>query len=153
VRSSIVKIHDCTRETKNSKKVNSVLVIILAFAINLIIMCPALMLAISRTAKDTGRIRIEIVSIITRRGVNAIGAPPGASVPKTYLGLLIKSEARILSQRVRDSIKGNHRVLVGVPIYGVNPIRLKTNKQIKTGNKGPFNNLLVLAVSKSENLQ
>lgn len=111
-----MKIQDWTKETKNSKKVKSVLVITLAFAINLMIIWPALILAIRRTARDTGRIRIEIVSIITSRGVSAIGAPPGANVPKTYLGLVIKSEAKMASQREKDNINGNHKVLVGVPI-------------------------------------
>jgi len=40
--------------------------------------CPTVMLATNRTVSVSGRIKIETVSIITKNGANAAGAPPGA---------------------------------------------------------------------------
>lgn len=94
-----------------------------------------------------------MVSIKTSNGVNPIGAPPGAKDPRVFLGLPIKSRTKIVSHNVIDNITGNHSLLVGVPIYGLNPRILKTRIAKNTPNKGPLRSLLVLTVSKSENLQ
>ena len=42
--------------------------------------CPAVMLAVRRTANVQGRIRLLIVSIITINGINMVGVPWGTVV-------------------------------------------------------------------------
>jgi len=58
-------------------------------AIKDITICPALMLAISRTVKVKGRIRILIVSTKTRKGTNAAGAPAGAKCAAEAIGFIV----------------------------------------------------------------
>lgn len=50
-------------------------------------MCPALILAISRTVKVSGRINTLIVSIKIKKGVRIVGVPLGKKCAKNFLGL------------------------------------------------------------------
>lgn len=61
-------------------------------AISPIIMCPALILAIIRTVKVKGRIKILAVSIKTNNGTSLLGAPAGAKWAADSIGNLIHPE-------------------------------------------------------------
>ena len=90
--------------------------------------CPTVILATNRTVKVNGRIKIEIVSIITKKGAKAIGAPLGDKWAiisfvkiecwkiKTYNQIVIPVIA--LSQNLE--VIGNKK--------GINPLRFKTIK-------------------------
>jgi hypothetical protein len=86
-------------------------------------MCPALMLAISRTDNVIGRTMILIVSIITRNGFKRAGAPIGSKPAITDLGL------KKIAEIIRDNHKGSPRdseilkCLVGLNTYGINPLK------------------------------
>lgn len=96
--------------------------------------CPAIMLAVSRTASDVGRIILLIDSIITINGIKIDGVPMGTRWQNIWLVLFIHP----------NNIKANHldRAIVNenliwedaVKIYGKSPIRLlyKININILT---------------------
>lgn len=56
---------------------------------SLIKICPAIILALNRTAKDPGRIIFLIVSIITINGISIYGVPIGTKWENIWLVLLI----------------------------------------------------------------
>lgn len=61
-------------------KINGIIIILeftILFPNNLINKWPAIIFAVSRTARDPGRIRFLIVSIITINGINMAGVPDG----------------------------------------------------------------------------
>ena len=62
-------------------------------------MCPALILAISRTESVIGRTLILTVSISTRKGFKGAGAPIGRRPATTDLGLKKTAETSKASQR------------------------------------------------------
>ena len=62
-------------------------------------MCPALMFAISRTERVIGRAIILTVSIRTKKGFNAAGAPIGNKAATTEPGAAITPEIIKQSQR------------------------------------------------------
>ena len=68
--------------------------------------CPALMLAASRTVRVIGRTRILIVSIRMRAGFNHVGAPPGNRFAVAVFGSFENPE------RINESHKGIPRVTV-----------------------------------------
>lgn len=68
-------------------------------------MCPALMLAASRTDKVTGRTRVLTVSIKIRNGFNHAGAPPGRSAARVEVGLNVDEEMISLSHKGSPSAK------------------------------------------------
>lgn len=64
-------------------------------------MCPALILAVSRTDKVIGRTIILTVSIITRNGFKGAGAPIGSNPATTELGF------EITPLKIKQNHKGN----------------------------------------------
>lgn len=51
--------------------------LVILFPNRLINKCPAIILAVNRTANDPGRIKFLIVSINTINGINILGVPVG----------------------------------------------------------------------------
>lgn len=96
--------------------------------------CPAIILAVSRTAKVPGRITFLIVSINTMNGISTDGVPWGTKWANICFVLLIQPKSINLNH------KGNAKEiviliwLVLVKIYGNNPIillnKIKLNKEI-----------------------
>lgn len=70
-------------------------------------MCPAVILAINRTAKAPGRMMLLIVSIITMKGIRMGGVPEGIVWASIIVVLLIHPNKMILSQigRARARVK------------------------------------------------
>lgn len=75
-------------------------------------MCPALMLAISRTVRVRGRINILTVSISTKKGIRAAGAPVGARWAADSFGNLTHPESRRANQSTNASLLAVQRELV-----------------------------------------
>lgn len=75
-------------------------------------MCPALILAANRKASVKGRTLILIVSIITRKGFNQVGAPPGSKVATVLYGALVTDDIIIPSQRGRANTNVNDKWVV-----------------------------------------
>lgn len=88
--------------------------------------CPAIMLAVSRTAKVMGRISSLIVSMITIRGINGAGVPWGVRwVIRSFVYLMME-KVIIPIHNDEEKDKVNLRWLVGVKMYGNSPIILFT---------------------------
>lgn len=68
--------------------------------------CPAIMLAVRRTAKVPGRIIFLIVSIQTIKGSNALGAPWGTKWANIWVVLLIHPN------NINDIHSGSERLKV-----------------------------------------
>lgn len=66
-------------------------------------MCPALIFAMSRTERVTGRAMILTVSIRTKKGFKAAGAPIGSNAATTDPG------AETTPEIIKDNHKGNPR--------------------------------------------
>lgn len=64
-------------------------------------------MAASRNESVMGRTRILIVSIITKKGFNQSGAPPGKSPPENFIGLKNNLERIIVihSESPKISVK------------------------------------------------
>lgn len=111
------------------------------FAIRARTMCPALIFATNRTVKVKGRIIILIVSIITKNGINTIGAPDGARCATVCLGEFNIPDNKRDSHKRSASDLLNHKLDVTPYTYGVKPIRLfKIRNSIKPVNNS-FNGL------------
>lgn len=72
-------------------------------AINMITICPALILAAKRKDRVIGRTEILEDSIRTRNGFNHEGAPPGKSMAINFMGDDIIDDRMRLSHRVRPN--------------------------------------------------
>lgn len=97
---------------------------------NLISKCPAIMLAVRRTARDPGRIKFLIVSIKTIKGIKIGGVPLGIMWANISWVLLIHPNSIILIHRGRASDKVYDKCLLLVKIYGSRPIILFTKINI-----------------------
>ena len=86
-------------------------------------MCPALILAVSRTESVIGRTKILTVSMITRKGFKAAGAPMGSSLATTEVGLKKIPEIIKESHKGRPRDKEIAKCLVGLKTYGIRPLR------------------------------
>lgn len=86
-------------------------------------MCPALILAVSRTESVIGRTKILTVSMITRKGFKAAGAPIGSSLATTEVGLKKIPEIIKESHKGRPRDKEIARCLVGLKTYGIRPLK------------------------------
>jgi len=73
-------------------------------------MCPALILATSRTVKVKGRIKILIVSIIIRNGIKTIGAPDGAKWAITCFGEVKNPDTKSSNHKISANDLLNHRL-------------------------------------------
>ncbi len=62
------------------------------------IMCPAVILAANRNESVMGRTKFLTVSIITRNGFNAVGAPDGRRCAKNIEGLDTEADKIIVNQ-------------------------------------------------------
>lgn len=71
-------------------------------------MCPALILATSRTVKVKGRIKILIVSIIIRKGIKTIGAPEGVKWAITCFGEIKNPDTKSNNHKISASDLLNH---------------------------------------------
>lgn len=86
-------------------------------------MCPALILAVSRTESVIGRTKILTVSMITRKGFKAAGAPIGSNLAITEVGLKKIPEIIKESHKGRPRDKEIARCLVGLKTYGIRPLK------------------------------
>lgn len=86
-------------------------------------MCPALILAVSRTESVIGRTKILTVSMITRKGFKAAGAPIGSNLATTEVGLKKIPEIIKESHKGRPRDKEIARCLVGLKTYGIRPLK------------------------------
>lgn len=97
--------------------------------------CPAIMFAVSRTAKVPGRIRLLIVSIITINGINMVGVPCGTKCSNMWFVFLIHPNNINLSHIGRASVSVRVRCLVLVKMYGNNPrklfVRIIRNRDVR----------------------
>lgn len=100
------------------------------FPNNLINKCPAIILAVSRTANLPGRIMFLIVSIKTINGIRRFGVPFGTKCANIEFVLLNHPKIIILIHNGNAIANENARCLELVKIYGINPIKLliKMNK-------------------------
>lgn len=92
--------------------------------------CPAIMLAVSRTAKVMGRMRSLIVSMITIKGIRGAGVPWGVIWVIRSFEYLMAEKVIIPSHKDEENEKVNLRWLVGVKTCGNRPIIL-FSKMIK----------------------
>ena len=77
-------------------------------------MCPALMLAMSRTERVIGRTKILTVSISTKKGLRGAGAPIGSNPAITEGGLKKTPDTRRESQRGKPKESDTAKCLVGL---------------------------------------
>jgi len=77
-------------------------------------MCPALILAIKRTDKVIGRAIILTVSISTKNGFKAAGAPIGRRAATTELGIYTTPEIIKDSQRGKPKENDTAKCLVAL---------------------------------------
>jgi hypothetical protein len=103
-----------------------------AFAIKPIIICPALIFAISRTLKVIGRIQILRVSIKISKGTRGAGAPDGAKCADDSTGNLIHPERIKRVQKTRAKEIATQIFLVALYTNGTNPKRLSTRRNPKS---------------------
>jgi hypothetical protein len=80
--------------------------------------CPAIMLAVRRTASVPGRIKFLIVSIITINGINIDGVPWGTRCSNMWLVFLIHPNSINLIHKGRARVSVRVRCLVLVKMYG-----------------------------------
>ena len=93
-------------------------------------MCPAPILAVSRSESVIGRTKILTVSMITRKGFKAAGAPMGSNLAITEVGLKKIPEIIKESHKGRPKDKEMAKCLVGLKTYGIRPLKF-----IKIKNK------------------
>jgi hypothetical protein len=97
--------------------------------------CPAIMFAVSRTAKVSGRMRLLIVSIITINGINIVGVPCGTKCSNMWFVFLIHLNSINLSHIGRTRVSVRVRCLVLVKMYGNNPkklfVRIIRNRDVR----------------------
>lgn len=86
--------------------------------------CPAIMLAVRRTANVPGRIRFLIVSIITINGISIDGVPWGTRCSNMWLVFLIHPNNINLIHSGKARVNVRVRCLVLVKMYGNNPRKL-----------------------------
>ena len=77
-------------------------------------MCPALILAISRTERVIGRAMILTVSIRTKKGFRGAGAPIGRRAATADLGIKTAPEIIIDSHKGNPNVKETARWLVAL---------------------------------------
>jgi len=107
--------------------------------------CPTVMLATNRTVKVSGRIKIEIVSIITKKGAKAIGAPLG---DRCAIISFVKIECwkiNTYNQIVTPVIALNQNLEVIGNRKGINPLKFNTIRD-KNNAWNFFEGILVLAI-------
>lgn len=85
--------------------------------------CPAVMLAVSRTARATGWIKRLIVSIITSIGINGVGVPCGRKWASDALVLLRKPVTTAPAHRGMAMPRFIDSCVVGVNEWGSRPSR------------------------------
>lgn len=88
------------------------------------IMWPALMFATRRTDRVIGRTEILTVSIKTRNGLNAFGAPDGSRLAASVSGFFIMPDKINDAQNGRAKENATARCLVELKTYGSRPVRL-----------------------------
>lgn len=115
--------------------------------------CPAIILAVNRTAKVPGRIIFLIVSIHTINGIKTAGVPWGTKWANICWVLLIHPNSIKLNHKGKASVSVKVKWLVLVKIYGNNPMKLlnkiienkETNKKVEPlapiGPKSVLNSL------------
>lgn len=101
------------------------------------------MLATSRTVKVRGRITIEIVSINTKRGESAKGAPLGDRWAAITTGTIFTWATKIDNQNNRPIIAANQIVEVTGNVKGVIPNRFRVIRVRKILRKRPLLSLIL----------
>ena len=86
-------------------------------------MCPALMFAIKRTERVIGRAIILTVSITTRNGLRAAGAPIGKRAATTDPGRKTTPETIKDNHIGKPKEKETAKCLVPLKTYGTSPIK------------------------------
>lgn len=82
---------------------------------------PAVMLAVSRTARDTGRMRRLKDSIMIIRGMRGIGVPSGSKCPNVIVGWCRNPISTVASQIGTARARLKERRQVGTKVYGRRP--------------------------------
>ena len=82
------------------------------FAIKANTICPAVILAIRRTVRVRGRINILKVSIKTKNGASALGAPAGVKWANVLEKLFIKPDKISRPQKIKAADTDGHKFLV-----------------------------------------
>jgi len=101
--------------------------------INVSTIWPALMLAASRNDNVNGRTKVLMVSIITKKGFNQSGAPPGSRAAANLEGFNVNDDIISANHKGRAKDRVKIRCLDSLKIYGANPDRLI--KMIKKNNE------------------
>lgn len=120
--SSTVNRHRSINAIKATMGVDSV--VIVAVETRVISMCPAVRLAVNRTASATGRISTLIVSIIIRIGIRKLGVPAGSMWASACDGWLRSPIKTVASHNGSARPKLRASWVVGVNVYGSKPKRL-----------------------------
>ena len=96
---------------------------------------PAIIFAVSRTARVPGRIRFLIVSMTTMNGISIVGVPCGTRCSNMWLGFLIHPNSINLTHSGKANVKVSVKCLVLVKMYGNNPrklfIKIIRNREVK----------------------
>ena len=100
-------------------------------------------MATSRTVKVRGRIIIEIVSINTKRGDKAKGAPLGERCAAIIIGTIFTCAIRIEDQNRSPIIAANQIVEVTGNVKGVIPKRFRVIKVRKILRNQPLLSLIL----------
>ena len=106
-------------------------------------MCPTVIFATSRTVRVRGRIIIEIVSINTKRGDKANGAPLGERWAAMITGTIFTWAIKIDDQNRSPMIAANQIVEVTGNVKGVIPKRFKVIKVRKILRNHPLLSLIL----------
>ena len=97
--------------------------------------CPAIIFAVSRTARVPGRMTLLIVSMITMNGINMDGVPCGTRCSNMWLVFLIHPNSINLSHIGKASVRVSVRCLVLVKMYGNSPkklfVKIIKNKDVR----------------------
>ena len=117
------------KSKKGKNFINTPLIMIIEARI-LRIICPAVMFAVRRTERDTGRAKNANSSIKTIRGAMKIGVPAGKNKRKKWLPWIIKPVIMTIRKIKAARVKVTAIWLVMVKAAGIMPSKLavKMNK-------------------------
>jgi hypothetical protein len=97
--------------------------------------CPAIMFAVSRTARVPGRIRFLTVSIRTMKGIRGAGVPWGTKCSNMWFMFLIHPNSMNVTHSGSARVSVRTRCLVLVNTYGNSPrklfIKIMVNREMK----------------------
>jgi hypothetical protein len=121
--------------------------LLILFPSSLINKCPAIILAVKRTASDPGRIKLLIVSMHTINGISTAGVPAGIKCLNICSVLFVHPKIINLIHSGNAIVNVNVKCLDLVNTYGNNPIILLNRININKVTNKSVNPLFSLRIN------